>query len=104
MKTRNGIYYDLEESPYITKFKDFRFHFSSEFYRRKFENELFEYINKESEKIKNRYKTDIDFSEILSFNLYRSIEKRGCLCVYKNNGLNSFKITNNLNGYIQIKE
>ena len=47
MKTRNGIYYDLEESPYITKFKDFRFHFSSEFYRRKFENELFEYINKE---------------------------------------------------------
>jgi hypothetical protein len=103
MQTRRGIYYNLEESPYITKFKDFKFYFSSQFYRNKFEILLIDYINAESEKLYKRFKIDIDFSDILSFNLYRKIEKRGCYCIYYNSSINNYVITDKLSGYIQIK-
>lgn len=102
MKTRRGIYYNLEESPYITKFEDFRFHFSSQFYRNKFETLLPDYIKEETEKIKKKYKIDIDFNKILSFNLYRKIEKRGCYCEYYNNSVNNYIIKDKLSGYIQV--
>lgn len=103
MKTRRGIYYNLEESPYITKYKDFKFYFSSQFYRNKFEVLLLDYIKEETDKLKKKYKVNIDFDEILSFNLYRKIEKRGCYCIYYNNSINNYIIKDNLNGYIQIK-
>lgn len=102
MKTARGIYYNLEESPYITKFKNFKFYFSSQFYRNKFETLIYEYIQNETIKFKNKYNVNIDIEEILSFNLYRKIEKRGCYCLYIPNGLNTFKITDTLNGTIQI--
>lgn len=103
MKTRRGIYYDLEESPYITKFRDFRFYFSSEFYRNKFETNLRDYIKEETLKLKKRYKVKIDFTDILAFNLYKRIEKRGCYVIYQNNSLNYYVIKNELNGYIQVQ-
>lgn len=103
MKTRRGIYYDLEESPYITKFRDYRFYFSSEFYRNKFETNLLDYIKEETTKIKKKYQVNIDFTDILAFNLYRRIEKRGCYVIYQNNSLNNYIIKNELNGYIQIQ-
>lgn len=104
MKTRRNIYYNLEESPFITKFKDFKFYFSSKFYQNKFENELFSYIEIEKLKFKNKYNVNIDIDEILSFNLYRRIEKRGCYCVYHNNAINNYIIKGNLNAFVQIKE
>lgn len=103
MRTRRNIYYNLEESPFITKFKDFRFYFSSQFYQNKFENSLTLYINEESEKFKKKYNINIDLEELLSFNLYRKIEKRGIYCIYHNNSINNYIIKKDLNAYIQIK-
>lgn len=104
MKTRRNIYYDLEESPYITKFNDFKFSFSSKFYQFKFEEELVDYIKVESEKFKNKYSVNINLTDLLAFNLYRKIEKRGCYCVYNNNNLNRIIIKDKLNCLVQIKE
>lgn len=104
MKTRRNIYYNLEESPYISKFKDFKFVFSSNFYRIKFEESLSNYIREESAKLKKRYSVEIDFEDILAFNLYRKIEKRGCYCIYSNNELNTFVIKNKMNCIIQVRK
>ena len=104
MKTRNNIYYNLEESPYITKFNDFRFSFSSKFYQRKFEESLLNYLESETKKFKNRYNVNINLTDLLAFNLYKQIEKRGCYCIYNNNSVNRFVIKSNMNCYIQIKE
>lgn len=103
MRTRRNIYYNLEESPFITKFKDFKFYFSSQFYQNKFENNVLTYIKDESDKFKNKYNINIELDELLSFNLYRKIEKRGIYCIYHNNSINDYIIKGDLNAYIQIK-
>lgn len=104
MKTRRNIYYNLEESPYITKFNDFRFSFSSKFYQNKFEDTLASYIAEESTKFKNKYNVNINLTDLLAFNLYRKIEKRGCYCIYNNSSLNRFVIKGNMNCFIQVSE
>lgn len=104
MKTRRNIYYNLEESPYITKFNDFRFSFSSKFYQNKFENILASYIAEESAKFRNKYNVNINLTDLLAFNLYRKIEKRGCYCIYNNSSLNRFVIKENMNCFIQVSE
>ena len=104
MKTRRNIYYNLEESPYITKFNDFRFSFSSKFYQNKFENTLASYIAEESAKFKNKYNVNINLTDLLAFNLYRKIEKRGFYCIYNNSSLNRFVIKGNMNCFIQVSE
>lgn len=103
MKTRRNVYHNLEESPYITKFNDFKFSFSSKFYQNKFEESLLYYINEESKKFKNKYNVNINLTDLLAFNLYRKIEKRGCYCIYKNNSINRYIIKDNMNCYLQIK-
>lgn len=103
MKTRRNIYHNLEESPYITKFNDFIFSFSSRFYQNKFEESLLDYINEESRKFKNKYNVNINLTDLLAFNLYRKIEKRGCYCVYSNNSINRYIIKDNMNCYLQIR-
>lgn len=104
MKTRRNIYHNLEESPYITKFNNFRFCFSSKFYQTKFEEELLEYIKIESDKLKNKFNVKMNFTDILAFNLYRKIEKRGCYCIYSQNEFNRFIIKDKLNCLVQISE
>lgn len=104
MKTRRNIYHNLAESPYITKFNNFRFSFSSKFYQTKFEENLLEYIKIESDKFKKKYEVNINLTELLAFNLYRKIEKRGCYCKF-NSGLEKYiLITDKLNTIIQVKE
>ena len=103
MKTRRNVYHNLEESPYITKFNDFKFSFSSKFYQNKFEESLLDYINEESKNFKNKYNVNINLTDLLAFNLYRKIEKRGCYCIYNNNSINRYIIKDNMNCYLQIK-
>lgn len=103
MKTRRNIFYDLEESPYITKYKEFKFYFSSRFYQNKFETLLLDYIKEQTEKFKSKYDINIELDYLIAFNLYRKIEKRGCYCIYYNNEINNYIIKNKLNAYIQIK-
>ena len=77
MITINGIYNDIMESTYYSDQGKYRFYFSSPVYRQKFESRLESYCEIESKKLELKYHTPINFDELLMFNLYQNIEKRG---------------------------
>jgi len=78
-----GIYYDLTESEYIYKLKDYKFYFSSSLYMNKFINGVNNYVKIEKLKMKQRLKVDFDITEILCISYYKKIEKRGFYITYK---------------------
>ena len=60
------VYQNIEESPIFYQYENFKFYFSSQFYRRNFKNRIEGYLKEESYKIMNRYKVLNDrFFEIL---------------------------------------
>lgn len=77
------VYQNIEESPFYYDYENFRFFFSSAFYRRNFKNRIDSYINEETFRLKNRYKVinekffDKMLKEILLISYYKRIEKRG---------------------------
>ena len=80
MKTKNGIYNNLDESVYFYDYLEIRFYFSSTFYLKKFINNLENYINNEIEKLNVKYKVDFETSQVvrlLAKSFYKQIEKRG---------------------------
>lgn len=74
---RNKIYYNIKEATYFYTIYNIRLYFSSKFYMEKYKNEIEGYINKEAQKIKIRYKLNINMNEILALVYYKKIEKRG---------------------------
>lgn len=74
---RNKIYYDIKEATYFYTIYNIRLYFSSKFYMEKYKNEIEGYINKEAQKLKIRYKLNINMNEILALVYYKKIEKRG---------------------------
>lgn len=77
MQTRNGVELNISESKYITYYKDFKFYFSSMFYKKKFETRMNEFIELETQKIIAKYKVNITIDIYLLISLYKRIEKRG---------------------------
>ena len=78
--TKKAIEYNLSISPYKEIVGDYMFHFSSDFYRRKFNDEYKEY----KDKINSRLYSALGFSvlireEVYAVSLYGRIEKRGYL-------------------------
>ena len=90
MKSKRGIYYDLEESDYKTNIDNFTFVFSSLFYLTLFKTNLEEYIKYENNRINNKIKKDIDLKEVILLDLYKKIEKRGFLVYYKDKQLKDY--------------
>ena len=88
MKTKRGIYNDLDESKYIYSLGSLTFYFSSKFYMEKFKNEYKEYVKSEKIKIQLKYKCTLNGDEMILLNLYKSIEKRGFKVYYNNCELN----------------
>ena len=85
--TRNQIAYNLRVSPHmeIVNYgeKEVTFVFSSDLYRRKF-NERREEMRKQIEEVlTRRYKVRADVTELADVQLYKQIEKRGFL-IYHN--------------------
>ena len=78
-KTRRGVYKDLKHSDYIVEVDPFVFHFSSEFYRRKFYDLYEEEMDMFNMKYKNMYrgKYALDMATLSLLRLYTLIEKRG---------------------------
>lgn len=77
MLTRNGICYDLENSPYYIKLKECTLFFSSQYNKDRFlQKEKIERdrINKSLGK---RFKTNFNVDYLAFINLYAQIEKRG---------------------------
>ena len=83
IKTRNGIYKDINYSTYTYNTGQLTFVFSSEFYRRKFIDTYMNHRKQISESLSNRFKFSIDVSFLADLVLYTKIEKRGFLLYTK---------------------
>lgn len=77
MKTKRGIYLDIYESDYYYDLDGLRYYFSSEFYLSKFKDNVLNYVNENSIRLKMKYKIKFNFDLFLSLAYYRKIEKRG---------------------------
>ena len=93
MKTSRGIYLNLKESDYKCNLQGLTFYFSSKQYLEKFINNVENYINNETMKLKVKYNILISIDLLLMLSFYKKIEKRG-FRVYDN--LNKKEITENV--------
>ena len=79
----NIVCYELEDSPFFLRIDEFMFYFSSDFYKKKFENEYKEYLRNETLKLNVRYKMIVCADEMLLLSFYKMVEKRGFKVKYK---------------------
>ena len=81
MKSARGIYYDIKESDYYTKLnvnnEEILLYFSSLFLRKKFLENVGNFIHNENLKLSLQFKIDIDATKLLILSYYKKIEKRG---------------------------
>ena len=71
------VEYDINKSEYYFKVNKLTFFFSSKFNKTRFENGFIEYVREETNKIKAKYKVDINLTNYLLLAYYKKIEKRG---------------------------
>ena len=96
MKSKRGIYYDLNESDYIYSIDNFKFVFSSLFYLSLFKQNLESYLKYEEDKLNNKIGEDLNLKEVILLNHYKKLEKRGFLVYYNNKKLDKYKFVVNL--------
>lgn len=77
MKSKRGVYLDIFESDYYYDLDGVRYYFSSQLYLNKFKENVINYVNENSIKLKLRYKININFDLFLTLSYYRKVEKRG---------------------------
>ena len=78
MKTTvKGICLNLNESEYYFEYKGLIFYFSSEFYKKKYADNIQNYIENETFKLQVKYNVNINFDILFMITLYKKIEKRG---------------------------
>lgn len=79
MRTRKGIFHNIEESDYPFTVGEITFYFSSPTYRQKFMNRYHEELERFNESAMNIYKRqfNLNFIELSLIRLYTLIEKRG---------------------------
>lgn len=71
------VEYDINKSEYYFKVNKLTFFFSSKFNKTRFEKGFIEYVSEETNKIKAKYKVDINLTNYLLLAYYKKIEKRG---------------------------
>ena len=71
------VEYDINKSEYYFKVNKLTFFFSSKFNKTRFENGFIEYVQEETNKIKAKYKVNINLTNYLLLTYYKKIEKRG---------------------------
>ena len=88
----NIVFYELEDSPFSLSIGDFKFYFSSLFYKDKFRKGYKDFIKCENLKLNVRYNGDIELNDMLLISLYKKIEKRGFRVFYKDKLLDEYSI------------
>lgn len=90
--TRNGVAYDLENTPYVYKIEYgtnvYEYKFSSKLYMEKFMNKSFDHRKEVNESLTKRFGFAIECSLLADIKLYASIEKRGFLIANQNRRFN----------------
>ena len=71
------VEYDINKSEYYFRVNKLTLFFSSKFNKSRFENGFIDYVNEETNKIKAKYKVDINLTNYLLLAYYKKIEKRG---------------------------
>ena len=71
------VEYDINKSEYYFRVNKLTLFFSSKFNKTRFENGFIEYVSEETNKIKAKYKVDINLTNYLLLACYKKIEKRG---------------------------
>ena len=71
------VEYDINKSEYYFRVNKLTLFFSSKFNKTRFENGFIDYVNEETNKIKAKYKVDINLTNYLLLAYYKKIEKRG---------------------------
>ena len=99
MKTTRGIYLNLKESEYYCNLKGLTFYFSSKQYLEKFINNVENYINTETMKMKVKYNIIISLDLFFMLSFYKKIEKRG-FRVYDHLNKKEIMCENNLDIFI----
>lgn len=86
------VEYDLNKSEISIMVNEMVFYFSSEFNKRRFERNFNLFVEEEINKIKCKYKVNIDLYDYLLVVFYKKNEKRGFrVMVYSNNGIINLK-------------
>lgn len=77
--TKNGICYDLENSPYFCQVGSWKMYFSSPAHLLKFKNGLEAHTDWLNDSMQRRFKFCMDLALVSAFTLYRKVETRGFL-------------------------
>lgn len=77
MKSKRGVYLDIYESDYYYDLDGIRYYFSSQLYLNKFKENVLNYVNENSIKLKLRYKINLNFDLFFTLSYYKKVEKRG---------------------------
>lgn len=97
MKSARGIYYDLKESDYslsiYTNSETLTFYFSSIFLKKKYEENIKNYIENQNLKLNSFYNIEIDATKLLLLTFYKKIEKRGFRVIINGNEVNDSNLS-----------
>ena len=77
MKRLKRVEYNINKSEYYFRINKLTFFFSSKFNKNRFESGFIDYVNDETNKLKAKYKVNINLSDYLMVAYYKKIEKRG---------------------------
>lgn len=86
------VEYDINKSQCFIRVNDYALFFSSEFNKRRFENNFYLFIEEETNKLRAKYKVNIDMYDYLLIVFYKKIEKRGFrVLTYQNDDIIELK-------------
>lgn len=81
------VYNNIDESPFVFKYDDLTFYFSSNYLKEKFIKQYINFIKDETIKLKVKFKNVIMCDEMILLLLYKKVEKRGFRVYYKDHKL-----------------
>ena len=78
MPSKDGVFYDMEHSPYKTMYGDYTFHFSSRKHMSSFLDKMPVRLDWLTDSVSKRFHFYVDADLIAMFQLYFQVETRGC--------------------------
>lgn len=78
MPSKDGVFYDMEHSPYKTMYGDYTFHFSSRKHMSSFLDKMPVRLDWLTDSLSKRFHFYVDAGLIAMFQLYFQVETRGC--------------------------
>lgn len=75
--TKNGVCYDIRNSPFKVEVMGFEFYFSTQLHAVNFSEKWFMKVDWLNDSMHRRFKVNMSLGELALFQLYMQIEKRG---------------------------